>query len=114
MVLVGWEPIGRWKPRVLTERAYAEARKILGRGGWTGLDPATIEAVCGGAQPGDPLAALEAEPYIRNLTDTEVIITGSGQGRRVAACPATRPSPVFVSATGSRWDLTHTAAILST
>jgi len=29
---------------VLTEWAYAEARKVLGRGGWTGLDPATLEA----------------------------------------------------------------------
>jgi hypothetical protein len=84
IVLVGWEPAGGWKPRVLTERAYAEARKVLGRGGWTGLDPATIEAVRGGAQPGDPLPPLEAEPYIRHVTDTEVIITGTGQGRRVA------------------------------
>lgn len=84
MVLVGWEPIGGWKPRVLTERAYTEARKILGRGGWTGLDQPTIEAVRGGAQPGDPLPPLEAEPYIRHITDTEVIITGTGQGRRVA------------------------------
>ena len=114
MVLVGWEPIGGWKPRVLTERAYTEARKVLGRGGWTGLDPATIEAVRGGAQPGDPLPPLEAEPYIRDLTDTEVIITGTGQGRRVAVLFPTRPSPVFVSATGSRWDLTNTAAIPST
>jgi len=84
IVLVGCEPIGGWKPRVLTERAYAAARKVLGRGGWTGLDLATIEAVRGGAQPGDPLPPLEAEPYIRDLTDTEVIITGTGQGRRVA------------------------------
>lgn len=83
-VLVGWEPAGGWKPRMLTERAYAEARKVLGRGGWTGLDQATIEAVRGGAQPGDPLPSLQAEPYIRHVTDTEVIITGTGQGRRVA------------------------------
>jgi hypothetical protein len=41
-------------------------------------------AVRGGAQPGDPLPPLEAEPYIRHVTDTEVIITGTGQGRRVA------------------------------
>jgi hypothetical protein len=84
MVLVGWEPVGGWKPRALTERAYTEARKILGRGGWTGLDPATIEAVRGGAQAGDPLPPLEAGPYIRDVTDAEVIITGTGQGRRVA------------------------------
>jgi hypothetical protein len=86
-VLVGWQPAGGWKPRVLTERAYTEARGILGRGGWTGLDQATIEAVRGGAQPGDPLPPLEAEPYIRHVTDTEVIITGTGQGRRVAGSP---------------------------
>jgi hypothetical protein len=40
-------------------------------------------AVRGGAQPGDPLPPLEAEAYIRHVTDTEVIITGTGQGRRV-------------------------------
>ncbi len=84
IVLVGWEPIGGWKPRVLTERSCTEARKVLGRGGWTGLDQATIEAVRGGARPGDPLPPLEAEPYIRHVTDTEVIITGTRQGRRVA------------------------------
>jgi hypothetical protein len=53
-----------------------------GRG--TGLDQAAIEAVRGGAQPGDPLPPRQAEPYIRRVTDTEVIITGTGQGRRVA------------------------------
>jgi hypothetical protein len=45
---------------------------------------ATIEAVGGGAQPGDPLPPLHAAPYIRGVTDTEVIITGTGQGRRIA------------------------------
>ena len=66
---------------VLTEWAYAEARKVLGRGGWTGLDPATIEAVRDGAQPGD---SLPPQPFIRNVTDTDVIIHGDGPGRRVA------------------------------
>jgi hypothetical protein len=97
IVLVGWEPIGGWTPRLLTERACTEARKVLGRGGWTGLDQATIEAVRGGAQPGDPLPPLEAEPYIRHVTDTEVIITGTGQGRRVAVlfCHASFPGVRF-------------------
>ena len=80
----GWRPVGVGEPRVLTERAYAEARKLLGRGGWTGLDQATIHAVRDGAQPGDPLPPLQPSPYIRGVTDTEVIITGRGPGRCVA------------------------------
>jgi hypothetical protein len=80
----GWRPVGAGEPRVLTERAYADARRILGHGGWTGLDQATIQAVRGGAQPGDPLPPLQAAPYITRVTGAEVIITGSGQGRWVA------------------------------
>ena len=80
----GWRPVGVGEPRVLTERAYAEARKLLGRGVWTGLDQATIHAVRDGAQPGDPLPPLQPSPYIRGVTDTEVIITGRGPGRCVA------------------------------
>ena len=76
--------MGVGEPRFLTERAYADAGRVVSRGGWTGLDRATIEAVRGGAQPGDPLPPLQAAPYIRGVTDTEVIITGTGQGRRVA------------------------------
>lgn len=68
-------------PDVLTERAYAEARKVLGHGGWTGLDPIIIEAVRNGARPGD---SLPAKPFIRHVTDTEVIIHGDGPERRVA------------------------------
>lgn len=66
---------------ILTERGYAGARRVLGHGGWTGLDPATVEAVRNGAQPGDRLPPL---PYISHITDPEVIITGSGPGRCVA------------------------------
>jgi hypothetical protein len=80
----GWRPAGAGEPRVLTERAHAEARKLLGRGGWTGLDQATIHAVRDGAQPGDPLPPLQPSPYITRVTDTEVIITGRGLGRCVA------------------------------
>jgi len=58
----GWRPVGVGEPRFLTERAYADARRVLSRGGWTGLDRATIEAVRGGAQPGDPLPPLQAAP----------------------------------------------------
>jgi hypothetical protein len=68
-------------PDVLTERAYAEARKILGHGGWTGLDPVIIEAVRDGAQPGD---SLPPKPFIRHVTDAGVIIHGDGPERRVA------------------------------
>jgi len=80
----GWRPAGAGQPRVLTEDAYAEARNILGHGGWTGLDQAAIQAVRDGARPGDPLPPLQPRPYIDNVTDAEVIITGSGPGRRVA------------------------------
>jgi hypothetical protein len=80
----GWRPVGAGEPRVLTARAHAEARKILNDGGWTGLDRATIQAVRDGAQPGDPLPPLQPDPYIDNVVNAEVIITGSGAGRRVA------------------------------
>ena len=79
----GWRTSGAGQPRALTERAYADARRVLGHGGWTGLDRATIEAVRDGARPGDPLPPLQAQPYITHVINTEVIITGTGQGRRV-------------------------------
>jgi hypothetical protein len=80
----GWRPAGAGQPRVLTERAYAQARAVLAHGGWTGLDRATLQAVRDGAQPGDPLPPWQPDPYIDNVTDAEVIITGSGPGQRVA------------------------------
>jgi hypothetical protein len=80
----GWRSADAGQPRALTERAYAHARSILGRGGWSGLDQATIQAVRDGAQPGDPLPPLQPRPYIAGVTDTEVIITGRGPGRCVA------------------------------
>ena len=80
----GWRPAGAGQPRVLTADAFAEARSVLGRGGWTGLDRATLQAVRGGAQPGDPLPPLQPRPYIDNVTYAEVTITGRGPGRRVA------------------------------
>jgi hypothetical protein len=80
----GWRSPEVGKPRVLTERAYAEARKLLGRDGWTGLDQATIKAVRDGAQPGDSLPSLQPLPFITNVTDTEVTIIGTGPARRIA------------------------------
>ncbi|HEY7429150.1 MAG TPA: hypothetical protein VH641_00290 [Streptosporangiaceae bacterium] len=80
----GSVPAGVDQPRVLTESTHAEARKILSQGGLTYLDPAVIEAVRAGAQPGDPLPALRAGPLIDHVTDTEVVITGDGRGQRVA------------------------------
>jgi hypothetical protein len=79
----GWASPEDGRPRVLTERAYAEARKLLGHGGWTGLDQATIQAVRNGALPGDPLPPSQPRPFIRDVTDAEVRITGSGPGRRI-------------------------------
>lgn len=38
----GWRPARGTGPRVLSEQDYAEARKVLNHGGWTGLDEATI------------------------------------------------------------------------
>jgi hypothetical protein len=81
----GWVPVEGHAPRTLSDAAYAEARTILDQGGWTGLDKATIEAVRGGAQPGDELPPLERSPFIRGVLDNaEVIITGEGAHRRVA------------------------------
>jgi hypothetical protein len=80
----GWRSADDGLPRVLTERAYADARSVLSHGGWTGLDQATIQAVRDGAQPGDPLPPLQPLPFIARVTDTEVIITGRGPGRCVA------------------------------
>lgn len=77
----GWQPSGAGGSRVLTERAYAQARKVLDHGGWTGLDVATIQAVRSGAQPG---AALPPHPFIRGVTDAEVVLDESGPRRRVA------------------------------
>lgn len=86
---------------MLTGGAYAEARKILGRGGWAWLDQATIQAVRNGAQPGDPLSALWPRPFIRNVTDAEVSITGSGPGRRIVVLFPMRTFLAFASGTGS-------------
>jgi hypothetical protein len=80
----GWTPHGAGQPRVLTERDHTEARRLLDRGGWIGLDHATIQAVRDGAQPGDPLPPLQARPYIDHVTDTDVILNGTGPARRVA------------------------------
>jgi len=35
----GWVPVGTGEPRVLTVRAYAEARTVISRGGRTGAGP---------------------------------------------------------------------------
>jgi hypothetical protein len=80
----GWAPVGAGEPRVLTERAYAEARNVIIHGGWTGLDRETIEAVREGAQPGDSLSPLRPRPYIDHVTEAEVIVHGDGPRRRVA------------------------------
>lgn len=73
-----------------SERDCAEARLVLDHRGWTGLDPATIDAVRNGAQPGDPLPPIR---YISHVSGTEVIITGTGHGRRVAVLFAYRDVP---------------------
>lgn len=91
----GWVPLGAGEPRVLGERVYAEARKVLDHGGWTGLDHGTIQAVRDGALPGDSLPPLGPEPLIRDVTDTEVIIHGDGPARRVAVLFSYVPFPDF-------------------
>jgi hypothetical protein len=81
----GWVPGDAGAPRVLTETAFAEGRKIVDEGGWTGLDRATIEAVRDGAQPGDLLPPLVRRPFIdRVASDAEVIIVSGGSGQNVA------------------------------
>lgn len=80
----GWASPEDGKPRVLTERAYAEARNIFDHGGWTGLDQATIQAVRNGARPGDSLPPLQPLPFIDDVTEAEVLIIGSRPDRRIA------------------------------
>ena len=80
----GWRPVGAGQPRVLSERDYTDARRIVDQGGWTGLDLATIHAVRDGARPGDALPPLQPRPYISHVTDADVFLHGSGSGRRVA------------------------------
>jgi hypothetical protein len=89
----GWRPAGAGQPRVLTEHAHAEARNVLGQGGWTGLDKATIQAVRDGARPGDPLQPLSSRPFIDDVSDAEVTITGSGRGGRVVVLFSHRHFP---------------------
>jgi hypothetical protein len=93
--------MGAGRPRILTERAYAAARQVLDHGGWTGLDPATTQAVRDGPQPGDPLPPLQPHPYIDNVTGADVIITGTGPQRRVAVLFFHQHFPASASATGS-------------
>jgi hypothetical protein len=49
------------------------------------VDPATIRAVRGGAQPGDPLPPPERKPFIAGVSDdAEAIISGDDSDRYVA------------------------------
>jgi hypothetical protein len=80
----GWKPARGSGPRVLTEQEYEQARTIIDRGGWTGLDMTTIQEVRNGAQPGDALPPLQPRPFIDHVTDTEVALHGTGVSRRVA------------------------------
>lgn len=89
----GWRPYDHGQPRILTEREYTATRKVLDLGGWTGLPSTTIEAVRGGAQPGDVMPPPPPAPFIRHVTDAHVILTGSGPARRVAVLFAYEPRP---------------------
>lgn len=89
----GWQVTPEHRSPVLTERAYAEARKVLDQGGWTGLDPDTIQAVRDGTEPGDSLPPAEPRPLIRHVTETEVIIHGDAPARRVAVLFSFDPFP---------------------
>ena len=89
----GWRAIGAGKRRVLTERAYNEARQVLDHGGWTGMDKAAIDAVRGGARPGDPLPPLQPRPYVGGVTDADVIIAGVGPQQRVVVLFSHRDFP---------------------
>jgi hypothetical protein len=73
----GWQPHGGAEPHVLTEQGYAQARKILDHGGWTGLDETTIQAVRNGAQPGAVLPPLPPRRFIDHVTDAEVRIASN-------------------------------------
>jgi hypothetical protein len=73
-----WVPPDVEGPRVLTVSAYDEARRFNHKGGWTGVDLATLQAVHRGARPGDPLPPRQPGYYLDLVTDPDVIITGTG------------------------------------
>ncbi len=73
--------------------AYDAAVRFNKRGGWTGVDPATLHAVHRGARPGDLLPPRQPGYYLDLVTDAEVIITGSGEDQRVAVLFSHRHFP---------------------
>jgi len=88
-----WVPPDAEGPRVLRVSAYDEARRFNQKGGWTGVDPATLQAVHRGARPGDPLPPRQPGYYLDLVTDAEVILTGSGEDQRVAVLFSHRHFP---------------------
>ena len=74
----GWVPAGIGQPRTLTAAEYSEARSLTADTGsrLSYLEPAVIQAIREGARPGDPLPPRERKPFIRGVSDAEVIITG--------------------------------------
>lgn len=77
----GWGHYDDGEPRILTEREYVAARRVLDIGAWTGQ--ATVQAVRDGARPGDVVPPPPPSPFINHVTNTSVILTGSCPGRRV-------------------------------
>jgi hypothetical protein len=82
----GWVPADIGQPRTLTAAEYSEARNLTAEPGsrLSYLEPAVIQAIRGGARPGDALPPRERKPFIRGVSDAEVIITG----RAAASCVA--------------------------
>jgi hypothetical protein len=82
----GWIPADADQPRTLTAAARAGESSFSasdGRAG-TGLDHADNPVVRDGAQPGDPPPPRQRRPFIKGVSDAEVIITGTGSWRYVA------------------------------
>ena len=76
----GWVPADSGQPRTLTAAEYSEARNLTAQTGsrLSYLEPAVIQAIREGARPGDALPPRERKPFIRGVSDAEVIITGRG------------------------------------
>ena len=70
-------------PRTLTTEQYERVTLILEHGGWHNPDEALVDAVRGGAQPGDSIPPSRPVPRFRGVRDIQVRIVGESDNRRV-------------------------------
>jgi hypothetical protein len=81
----GLMPAAKGGPRVLSASEYRHAQRAIAEGFPTPMDPAMVQAVRGGARPGDPVPPAGRTPFIAGVgEDAEVVITGRSADQRVA------------------------------